>query len=40
METTPLAQVELVANTLGARIGQKGQSLESFQEESKQPPIC
>ena len=26
METTPLAQVELVANTLGARIGQKGQS--------------
>ena len=27
METTPLAQVELVANTLGARIGQKGRSL-------------
>ena len=26
METTPLAQVELVASTLGARIGQKGQS--------------
>ena len=26
METTPLAQVELVATTLGARIGQKGQS--------------
>jgi len=26
METTPLAQVRVVANTLGSRIGQKGQS--------------
>ena len=40
METTPLAQVELVANTLGAKNRAKGSVSKSFQEESKQPPIC
>ena len=26
METTPMDQIEVVANTLGSRIGKKGQS--------------